>query len=211
MGRFRECFDEAAFDDLVSRHCRVAFAFARCLLRDDTAAEDAVQAAFIRVVRRRHRYDPSRPFTPWFRRILRNICLDAARREARHVRRLAEFAEAAVVDARPTSDHGEWLTLLGALAPEDRELLALRFVQGLSFSEIADSLACSVEAAKKRGQRALARLRQAQQQTEEQVLTRPVSRGTAEPGVPACAPRPGSLSSLQAVGDGGRACPDCAS
>jgi len=168
MARFRESFDEAAFGELASRHCRAAFALARSLLHDDGAAEDAVQETFVRVVRQRKSYDPPRPFTPWFFRILRNACLDAQRKRERERRRMLEFAETAAPEA-PPSRAPELLELVQALAPEDRELLVLRLVQGLSFRELAAHFGCSEAAAKKRGQRALARLREAKQASDAQL------------------------------------------
>ena len=165
MARFCATFDEDAFDRLVSRHYSAAFALARCLLADAPSAEDAVQEAFVRVVRRRATYDPGLPFTPWFHTILRNVCRDVQRKRERQARGLRQLAVTAA-ERSGSRRSGEWLDLLRLLTAEDRELLVLRLVQGLSFGEVAGRLGCSVDAAKKRGQRALARLREAQRQVE---------------------------------------------
>ncbi|MGM0493173.1 MAG: sigma factor [Armatimonadota bacterium] len=45
------------------------------------AAEDLAQEAFVHIYVQRRRFDPSRGFSPWFCRILTNLCLDHLRRE----------------------------------------------------------------------------------------------------------------------------------
>jgi RNA polymerase sigma-70 factor (ECF subfamily) len=161
MGRFRAKFDEAAFDALVMRHHQAAFRLAVNLLQDSGAAEDAVQEAFVRIIRHRRKFDPQRAFLPWFRTVLRNVCRDAQRRRQRRQQRLEELAVLTHhAHCPPARDH-DCLALLEALDADDRQVLMLRFAEGLSFREIATRLNCSVGAAKKRGQRALARVRRA--------------------------------------------------
>lgn len=161
MGRFREVFDEAAFEQLLLRHHARAVRLARTLLPDHAAAQDAVQEAFVRVIRSRREFDPARSFSGWFNTILRNICTDLLRRRARRARQMEELAAEAPVSAfdpviSATASVDE---LLRPLPPDDREILILRVVEGRSFAEIAVHLRCSVEAAKKRAQRALRWLR----------------------------------------------------
>ncbi|MBN2452057.1 MAG: sigma-70 family RNA polymerase sigma factor [Lentisphaeria bacterium] len=158
MARFRDGFDEQALGELVTRYQRSAYVLARCRLGDERAAEDAVQEAFIRVVRHRRRYNPLRPFAPWFHELLRNVCLDSRRSHWRHRRKLQEFASAAA-DAREEARPGAWPQLLEGLSADERELLVLRFVEGYSFPAIASLLGCSEEAVKKRSQRALSKAR----------------------------------------------------
>ena len=198
MARFCATFDEDAFDRLVSCHYAAASALARCLLEDASSAEDAVQEAFVRVVRRRATYDPALPFTPWFHTILRNVCRDLRRKRGRQTRGLRELA---ATTPRPGGVHrpGEWLDLLHALTAEDREVLVLRLVRGLSFGEVADSLGCSVEAAKKRGQRALSRLREARRLAEDGAAGgEPVADRTPLRSASHRPPRPASLTPAEA-------------
>jgi RNA polymerase sigma-70 factor (ECF subfamily) len=162
MRRFRDVFDQAAFDTLLSRHYPRALQVARRLLGDHAAAEDAVQESFIRVVRSRREYDPARSFAGWFYTILRHICTDQTRRRARRARQVEELAQElpAVAYGSPVQSSTAVAELLLPLPPEDREILILRMVEGLSFHEIATRQGCSVEAAKKRAQRALRVLRE---------------------------------------------------
>ena len=162
MGRFRDGFDQAAFDTLLSRHHARALGVAQRVLNDRASAEDAVQDAFVRVVRSRLEFDPTRSFSGWFYTILRNICTDLLRRRMRRARQVEELSqELPVVEAEsPLKSATAIDDMLRPLSPEDRKILILRIVDGVSFQEIATRLGCSMEAAKKRGQRALQLLRE---------------------------------------------------
>ena len=161
MARYQRRLDAGAFDQLVSRFLAPALGVAQQMLSDRALAEDAVQETFLRLVRGRERYLPSKSFSPWFYAILRNICRDMLRRRQR--RQELHDRAAASVDRRvhePASAPFDVLGLLDALPAEARAVLELRVVQGLAFRDIAAALGISEEAAKKRGQRALRRLRE---------------------------------------------------
>jgi RNA polymerase sigma factor (sigma-70 family) len=97
-------------------------------------AEDAVLDAFVRIVRKRGRYDPSRPFKPWYLQILRNICLDLLREHARRATALRSLAHsAAPAEAQPLYPVAD---ALDALARPDRMLLWLRVCEGLSLRQM---------------------------------------------------------------------------
>jgi RNA polymerase sigma-70 factor (ECF subfamily) len=159
MRQFQEAFDEVAFDELVARYYRPAQVTARNLLGQSSAAEDAVQEAFVRVVGARKSFDPARSFAPWFYSILRHVCVDLQRKEGRRSKQLEALAEQARDEAQAPPSDGRAAAMLQSLPPPDQEVLALRLVHGMPFHEIAAHLGCSVETAKKRAQRALKRLR----------------------------------------------------
>jgi DNA-directed RNA polymerase specialized sigma24 family protein len=166
MARFRSACEDAAVSALFKRHYARSLALARVWLNGSAQAEDAVQEAFVRVVRERRSYDPSRLFLPWYQRILRNVCVDLIRCEERYAQRNALWAmqrEAVAAGPGPQSAVPD---LIRDLDTSDREVLVLRFVERLSFAQIGVRLGCSEEAAKKRGQRALRRLRRNQRDTE---------------------------------------------
>ena len=161
MRRFQERLDARAFDEIVSRFISPASAVARHILADADLAEDAVQEAFLRIIRNRRRYVPGKAFSSWFYTILRNICRDMLRRRDRQVRLAREFAARGVERSRQGVDGiGTGADLLAALPDKPRTVLTLRIVHGLAFAEIAAALGISEEAAKKRAQRALRRLRE---------------------------------------------------
>ena len=148
--------DLAGLEFLVVRYQVVAVQTAYLIVGDRPAAEDIAQAAFLKAAERIHQFKDGRPFRPWFFRVLRNVCLDANRRRKRRQRQLERLAGTISVEtSRSRGD--DLLELLRLLPPADRELLVLRFVQGLSLQQIAEHFSCSVEAAKKRSQRAVGR------------------------------------------------------
>ncbi len=71
------------FSALVRRHADKAYNFAYRLAGNEQDARDLVQEAFMHALKHFGRYDQSRPFEPWFNRILKNIFLDGMRRYQR--------------------------------------------------------------------------------------------------------------------------------
>jgi len=160
MARFQACLDDAAIDEIVSRFMTPALAVARRIVPDAGLAEDAVQEAFLRVVRNHRRYDPGRPFAHWFYAILRNVCRDLLRRQVRHVELVQQVAAQSKAEIEPcTTDLPAAMDLLHGLPRGERDVLVLRVTSGMRFEEIGIALGISNEAAKKRAQRGLRRLR----------------------------------------------------
>lgn len=166
MARFQSRLDEAAFDHLAGRFLRPATAVARQILSDRTLAEDAVQEAFLRLIRSRDQYDPGKPFAPWFYAIVRHVSVDLARRRVRYREAMDGVASHALAAGLaeapagpPDPPAGPAADLLGLLPPGERAVLVLRIIEGMPFREVAAALDISEEAAKKRVQRGLQRLR----------------------------------------------------
>jgi DNA-directed RNA polymerase specialized sigma24 family protein len=160
MRRFRESLCESSFGELMKRHHAQAAFVAEARLGNAAHAQDAVQEAFLRVVRERARYDAARPFAPWFFTILRNVCTDFQRKEARYRGHLEALAGEAPPPASAAPAPGPACEALATLDADEREVLVLRLVHGLSFREVAARFGCSEEAAKKRGQRALRKVKE---------------------------------------------------
>jgi RNA polymerase sigma-70 factor (ECF subfamily) len=159
MRRFCESLDDATFHTLASRYYDKALRIAKERLGSDSAAQDAVQEAMIRIVRFRKRYSPAKPFAPWFYAVLRNVCTDLYRKELRHQEALNAFAETPRLLGVDESAMARVHDLTAGLSPGEVEILRLRFVDGLSLNEIGWQLQCSLDAAKKRLQRLLKRLK----------------------------------------------------
>lgn len=157
---------DLAFDRLY-RECRDdVYSYVAGLLRDRAAAEDVTATAFERAYRKRSRFDPRRgERRAWLFGIARNAALDELRRRGRHAALAAEPAD--VDGARPEESALESerrlavSTALGALAPGERELIALKFFAGLSNAEIAAVVGVSESNAGTRLHRAVTKLREA--------------------------------------------------
>jgi RNA polymerase sigma factor (sigma-70 family) len=160
MIRFVREGDDAAFDALLERHYPSALAVARSRLGDGSLAQDVVQEAFLRVFRERRRYDPERSFAAWFYTILRNLVTDAARGRLRHREKMEALANEGRGAPRASADASDCDNLLSMLSAPEREILIYHYIHGMSLREISGLLLIGPEAAKKRLQRALKRLKE---------------------------------------------------
>lgn len=161
MKRFQRHLDEDALESLFSRFAGPALSVARATLSDHTRAEDAVQEAFLRLIRKRNQYDASRAFAPWFYTILRNICTDMLRRSMRSLEmtgheKLLRYGR----PGAPSPPHAPVTALMEKLPPGQRVVLELRILHKMRFRSVSAALGISEEAAKKRAQRGLRRLRE---------------------------------------------------
>jgi len=159
MQRYQATLDADVFEQLVERYWARGFAVATRHLKDRHAAEDALQEAFMRLLRSAERYDSAQPFATWFHVILRNTCLDMLRQRQSACRLSNREPETSPSQPAEVNKDREVEVLLGRLSSADRDVLMLRIVHNMPFSEIAPALGCSEEAARKRAQRALRRLR----------------------------------------------------
>lgn len=111
------------------------------LLRNPDAANDACQEAAARALSASDRYDPSRPFYPWFYRILRNHCLDRISTQRRTVSSDREPEGSALgADARALADERSRAVTRAIQGLDDdlREIIELRHFQDASYEEIAE-------------------------------------------------------------------------
>ncbi len=167
---------EAAFRELVRRHGAAMTGVVRAVLRDRDRADDVVQEALLRVYESRERWVPGKgSLRGWLLRIARNLALNAQRDGARR-------ATASLAPAADDSDEGRGLpadpraarpdaplerdeevralrAALDGLQAPDREVLELRYQQGLGFDEVGAVVGASGAAVKQRAWRALGRLR----------------------------------------------------
>ena len=137
--------DERAFEALVRRYTRPAYAAALAIMKEPSDAEDVIQDAFVKALERLEDCDPEK-FGAWFLRVVRN--------RAHSVRRYLGVREAAPLDAIPTpSDEPspqmetersqlrrELLEAIGELTEVQREVLLLHDLQGWKHREIGDML-----------------------------------------------------------------------
>ena len=133
------------FEQVVLPHLDAAYTVARYLLRDEQAAGDAVQEAFLRAVRHYDGYrgDNARA---WLLTIVRNCCATTrARGRAESVfvsfdeREHGEHGEepAQELELARSSAAGAVRAALDALPPDAREVLVLRELDGMSYREIS--------------------------------------------------------------------------
>lgn len=125
--------------------------YASQILRDYPEAQDAVQNAFIRLIRRKRENPDERIIHPgaWLFRATRNICFDVLK-SARKKNELpvadeyfSSFA-APDVDTAQSDDICMMRELISNLTPREQEILALRFEQKLRYEQIAQIMDLSL-------------------------------------------------------------------
>ncbi|HEX2254955.1 MAG TPA: sigma-70 family RNA polymerase sigma factor [Thermoanaerobaculia bacterium] len=144
-----------AFRLLVERFERPVFSLVVRMVRDRGAAEDLTQETFVKAYRKLRTYDPERKFSSWLFKIAHNATIDHLRRreletvpldsgggddEAPSLARvLADAGRGPAVDAGRGQLAGALEAAVGRLRPEYREVVLLRFAEGLGYEEIAEA------------------------------------------------------------------------
>lgn len=137
--------EAAAFESLVRRHYRAAYAAAFGVLSNQMDAEDACQDAFVRALERLEELRHPERFAAWLVRIARNRAHNL--RSYRQVR-AAQPLETAVVPGL-ANPHGDTARAelrdrlekaLAGLSETQREVVLLHDLYGLKHSEIAEAM-----------------------------------------------------------------------
>jgi RNA polymerase sigma-70 factor (ECF subfamily) len=132
--------DMSALHFLYVRFADDVCAYVRSIVRDAHAAEDITQNVFAKLMKAIHKYERRDvPFAAWIIRVARNVALD-------HVRAARQIP---VEEVRTSDEGGELVGFdraqcirdaLQRLPHDQREVLVLRHVAGLSPGEIAERL-----------------------------------------------------------------------
>lgn len=143
--------DQDAFEVLVKRYEKQIFSMAYRLIGDYDEAADLAQEAFLRIYRMLDRYDPEKRFFSWMYRVAQNTCLNAlARRPANVVP--VEQAEEYFSDTEPGNTpepEQNYLNqelrqnidrAISELPDNYRDVVYLRYIEDLSYQQIAELL-----------------------------------------------------------------------
>jgi RNA polymerase sigma-70 factor (ECF subfamily) len=149
---------EEAFRLLVVRYERPLFSLVVRMVRDAALAEDLAQEAFVRAFRALRHFDRSRKFSSWLFKIAHNLTIDHLRRRTLDTESLetplgsgdgertleSKLADDDALQPDRYVEQGDLTVALeraiAALRPEYREVILLRFVEGLAYQEIAEIL-----------------------------------------------------------------------
>ncbi|MDX6664030.1 MAG: hypothetical protein QOG68_236 [Solirubrobacteraceae bacterium] len=154
--------EPAAFDALYRDHADDVFAYAMTLLRERSAAEDVTMLAFERAYRKRKAFDRRRGNErAWLFTIARNAALDELRRRKRAAPLIGDPADLSISTDDDPVRRASVRAALAQLDPRERELVALKFIAGLSNAEIADVIGTSATNAGTRLHRVVIKLREA--------------------------------------------------
>lgn len=160
-----------AFDALFRKYVGPVVSFATSYVGSRARAEELAQDAFVQLYRMRRSYQPRARFKTFLYRIVTNACLSEVRRPDHRRQVNAPAQEPSFDDTESGARTGEedlvqresvdqMRRAVLDLPPQQRAALLLARVEGLSYDEIARSLACSVSAVKSLIHRATVSLRE---------------------------------------------------
>ena len=156
---------EAAFDELVHRYVDLVYSAAIRMVRDPHLAEDVTQGAFIALASQASELVERATLAGWLHRTTQNIAAQTVRTiERRRAREQEAFAMSEQISTSPDvwrdqiEPHLD--AALGELNDADRDAVVLRYFHKKSAAQIATILGVSDDAAQKRVNRAVEKMRE---------------------------------------------------
>ena len=151
------------FSTLVSRHRDVRTRFALRMLGGYDAADEALQAAFVRAFQSISRCKEPERFEDWLFRIVINECRTRALRQVVRTRRATGEVDA-IADWRAAVEGSENAAdvqrALDQIDPINREAFILQYIEELTYPQIAALTGASVVTLERQVDRAVSRLRE---------------------------------------------------
>ena len=140
--------DREAFTSLFERYHVPLKYYLRRLLGSPESADDILQAVWLKVLREVKRLRRPESFRSWLYRIARNEALQQLRHRHRQVEvkeSLSAFDQGEDDIERFTADDAARVHMaLGKLSQPHREVLVLKFIEDLSYGEIASIVECGL-------------------------------------------------------------------
>ena len=166
--------EPGAFERLMDRYETPLFSYAHGILQNAQDAQEVVQDALVRAHRALSRqYDQARcaslALRPWLFRAVRNLCLNKRRSKSRRMEeplesfddsRIGPFVKAGGTEFELREEADLLRRAMSLLPVEARELIVLRFMEEMSYAEIAKTVGTSQSALRGKVFRSLKLLRE---------------------------------------------------
>jgi|YelNatPaOPRAMG01_1025707.scaffolds.fasta_scaffold06718_6 RNA polymerase sigma-70 factor (ECF subfamily) len=154
--------DQHAFDDIFHKYQTYVYNIILGIIGTDDEARDTTQEVFLQVHRSLRTFRFQSQFATWLYRIAVNRAMDAARAKKRRNWFSFEQTPKETPSPKPSPEEGaieeserkSIRDLLAIVPIQHRDVLVLKYYQEMSIEEIAETLGCSVTAAKVRLYRA---------------------------------------------------------
>ncbi len=162
LARYTRDGAEDAFTELVRRHLDLVFSAAYRQVRSRELAQEIAQCVFMDLARQARQLAPNTILAAWLYHVTRRTAIDAMRKDARRLAR-EQIATSMNHLNESSSNWNEIEPLLDeamdTLDEKERAAVLLRYFQNKSLREVGQSLGASEDAARKRVDRAIERLR----------------------------------------------------
>lgn len=142
--------DRAAFQLLFETYKDKVFSIAVYASGDRSVADDVTQQVFLKLFTAIHQFRGDSEFTTWLYRLVVNACLDEGRRRRRLLPWGDTVASRNPGDKKPQEEAYARLEVaeavqaaIGELKPKFRLPILLKYIEGLSYDEIASVMGCS--------------------------------------------------------------------
>jgi RNA polymerase sigma-70 factor (ECF subfamily) len=151
--------DQTAFETVYRHFEKDVYRWIGRIVRDEGAAEEVLVEAFWRAYRGRARFDPSRSFGAWIRRIATNASLDHLKANRKHAASPATDADPPATESSDRELQDSIGVAFERLPPKLKVAATLALVEQQPYAEIADALGIPIGMVKSRVFRALRALR----------------------------------------------------
>lgn len=162
-----------AFDILLRRHQDRIFNYILRIIKNEDIANDIFQETFVKAIQtiRQGRYTESGRFPAWISRIAHNLIIDYYRQEKSENLQSADLTDVDILNRKELCEKtiedvlisdqicADVKYLIQELPELQREVLMMRYYQGLSFKEIAEITGVSINTALGRMRYAILNLR----------------------------------------------------
>ena len=164
--------DTTALEELVERYHGPLLYFVRRMLTDSRGAEDVLQDTWLAVVRGLFKLRQPKAFSVWLYHIARNKVYQRLRKRDRALP-LSEEVEATAAPEKEADDFSaddaaRVHECLERLRPEHREVLVLRFLEQMSYQDIAVVVGCGLGTVRSRLHYAKRALRKEMEETDDE-------------------------------------------
>lgn len=142
--------DKEAFRNFYNQQIDKSLRVAILITKNRELAKEATQETFIRVYKNLSSFDSSRPFEPWFYRILTNECNRILKKESKTTL-LPDYTEAEIKDpSSNTNDYSDLDEAIQSLNDLYRIPIVLKYLKGFSEKDISIALETNLNTIKSR-------------------------------------------------------------
>ena len=158
--------DEKSFNEIYGRYSARVYGYLRKRLDQKNWVDDVFQMVFVKVHKSRHQYDPAYRVDQWIFVMTKSVLLDFwkttdVKTKRFYSKSLETLPEVQFPTVSPQSDVVSLMPELSALSKEQREAVEFKFIDELSYHEIAQKLKSSESNVRQLVSRGIRKLRAA--------------------------------------------------